>query len=115
MTAYPTTLPAPNRFSQKRIKRQSKEESEAGYVMSRALATGAKQEFELVYNGLTEAEKGTLETHFDANLGSSFSFTVPKSGGSTYTVLYFEDELPFVWGSQFQPTKYQITLVLREV
>jgi len=115
MAAYPTTLPAPNGFIQRTVKKHYKGESEANYTMSRSKATLGKKEFELSYLKLTDAEMVILDDHFDSDSGGSFSFTVPKTGGATYTVIYIDEDLEFDWASQFQDSRWKATVNLREV
>ncbi len=109
--AYPTTIPAPNAFKQRTIKKKYKGESEAGYTMTSAKASLAKKEFELEYSNLTDAEQVILQAHFDSNSGS-FSFTVPRAGGATYTVVYFEEELEFLY---VPVDRWAASVILREV
>jgi hypothetical protein len=85
MAAYPT-LP---------ISLGSKASPEAGIKIDRAsngaararLFATPKRSFRVEHAGLSLTERGSLETFYNANLATSFSFTWPLDG-VTYTVIF---------------------------
>lgn len=109
--AYPS-IQAPSSLAQRTVKPSFKGKSSAGYTITSSRATIAKKEFDLGYEALTEADRDTLQTYFENNAGSSFSWTHPESGGATYTVFFVDDEIEFKW----VPSNYWSAKVkLREV
>ncbi|MCK5541715.1 MAG: hypothetical protein KAI40_03410 [Desulfobacterales bacterium] len=109
--AYPS-IAAPTGLKIKPRKKRYKGVSEAGYTMTRAKATLKKVDFELEYSGMSSADQAALQTHFEANGSGSFSFTNPMTGGSTYTVVYSDDELGFTY---VPVDHFAITIKLTEV
>lgn len=86
-------------------------EFEAGYVQSRPRTTRARRRWTLHWPALSETEYGSLEEHFIANQGGSFSWTHPGSGTS-YTVRYAQDTIT---GSPVLPGKRAVEVKLEEV
>jgi len=96
MTTFPT-IQSPNGLQQKTIKPAQRSTSSAGYTMARAKATIAKKEFKVMYQNLTTAERNTLQTFFNSNQGLEFDWTHPEPSGSTYQVIFNQDDIEFVW------------------
>ena len=71
---------------------QIRSEFEGNYVQSRPRSTRATRRWTLVWNAMTNADYGTLETAFIADIGATFSWTEPITTTS-YTVRYSEDSL----------------------
>ena len=94
MGAYPTLSMNPEfPLDVDVYKPQVRTQFEDGVVQSRARATKARDIFRLVYRSLPEADKVLLKTHFEANVGGTFSWTNPQDS-VTYTVRYKDDKLP---------------------
>lgn len=74
--------------------------SRAGGARGRRLQPAKKMAFTIVHKSLTDAEKATLETFFDANRSVSFVFAWNDAPGTTYTVIFADPD-----GLQFQRAK----------
>lgn len=86
------TIQAPSfPLEESSVKPQIKTEFESGYVQSRARATVAKRRFKLRWKAMTEANWLSLKSAFEADQGSTFTWTHPVS--NEYTVRYANDEL----------------------
>lgn len=111
MADFPS-IGLPVGLRQKTIKPAYRGKSSAGYTMSRAMATTSKEEFEVGYDFLSSSDRDTLQTFFNTNQGIEFNWTHPETGGSTYSVVFAEDELFF---TAKPPFYWTITLKLQEV
>lgn len=85
-------IQAPSSITERKKKAQIRSDFEAGYVQSRAQWTRSRKIFELSWANMTNSDKETLETYFDNNLGSTFSWTHPYTD-TTYTVRFAEDQI----------------------
>ena len=112
MATYPTTLPEIHSIAHKNIKKQHITESAAGYVMSRGRGTVAKKAFDIGYTAMSNTQRDTLQTFFNDNIGDSFDWTHPETGGATYDVVFLEDELSFEW---IGLDNWSISFSIREV
>lgn len=65
---------------------------DSNHLQVRRTSTRSRKVFDLIYDTLTLAEFNILEAHFDANVGTTFSFTHPVEL-VTYTVTYASGEL----------------------
>lgn len=74
-------------------KAQVRSDFEAGYTLSRARETRERRIFILSWGAVSGTDYDSLEAHFIANVGGSFSWTDPRDSTS-YTVQYTEDQLP---------------------
>jgi len=81
-------------LQEKTLKRQYKDEFEAGYVVSRAAATRARKQFRLDWDVIPEADYQTLDAFFIANQGGTFSWTHPETS-TVYTVRFVDDYIDF--------------------
>lgn len=78
-------------------KAQIRSDFEAGYVQSRAKWSKSRRKFRLSWQEgrcLKNDEKQILETHFDDNLGGSFSWSHSQISGE-FTVIYSNDTVDF--------------------
>jgi len=71
---------------------QIRTEFEGGYVQSRPRCTRATRRWSLVWANMTEADYQSLESAFIADMGTTFSWTEPRTS-TAYTVRYCEDSL----------------------
>jgi len=94
MAAFPTiSNPAPGKFSQQVHKAQTRIPFESGVVQSAVKHTSPRYIFSLGWNALPIDDWNSVETHFDKNQGSTFSYTHPTTS-VVYTVRYQGDSLP---------------------
>jgi len=102
----------PSGLKEYKGKGQLKSEFDAGYVQSRPKFTRSRKHFELSWNVMTDADKETLETFFDNNLGDTFTWDHPlaDSSDSSYTVRFVEDELQAGYILGTNHWKVQLTL-----
>jgi len=114
MADYPITSRNPNTFSEKNIKGQYKAETDSNYMITAARGTTSKKEFELGYTSLSDSEKSTLESFFDANLGGSFNYTHPISG-AVYSVFFVADDDSLDFDYDVHIRKWITNFKLREV
>ena len=85
--------------------------SNVGYIMTRPKWTRTTRKFNLKWKNMTTADKATLQTFFDDNVGSSFDWTYSLTS-TTYTVIFGSDSLVF---SSVAPGFWSISLKLEEV
>jgi hypothetical protein len=64
--------------------------SRSGAFRARRLQTGKKRAINLTFRLLTNAERTTIETHYDAHRALTFNFTWPDGSGGPYVVAYAE-------------------------
>ena len=93
MATWPN-IQNPSGLAEKPTKGQIRSDFEAGYVYSRAKWTRARKRFDLTWDSMTNSDKNTLETFFNNNLGSTFTWEHPVSG-TTYTVRFSDDSIDF--------------------
>jgi len=115
MAAFPTVR-VPSTFEETKVKKQILSESDGGYIVSRALGTVSKMQFKWGWPALTHAEKKLIDEFFDANLGTTFTYTHPdpdleSSEQSAYTLRFLEDSLKWKWSNGF----WSLTLLVGEV
>jgi len=107
--AWPS-IEDPSSLKEAPQKRQIKSDFAGGYVQSRPKWTRTRKLFTLGWEAMSDADKETLETFFDNNLGGTFSWTHPISE-TTYTVRFVNDNLEF----SYRPHNYwQISVDLEE-
>lgn len=76
MATFPTTLPNPNvGFDGELYFPQIKSEFEGNYTQSRPRSARGIRRFPLIWNILSAADFGDLQTFFLANQGSMFTYT----------------------------------------
>ena len=109
MANWPS-IAAPNSLTESIIKKAHRSDSELGYIQSRAVWTGSKKSFELGWNGMSTVDKAFLETFFDSNQGSSFTWTHPITSTS-YTCLFTGDNLSFEFVA---PGYWALTITIEE-
>ena len=87
--AFPSTLPTPSwqYFSQQPIKAQVTTPFESGKAQSWAKHTSMRWRFIIGWQALTQAQYATLYNFYEANIGSSFSWTHPITS-TVYTVRF---------------------------
>lgn len=83
-------IATPDDVRQRITKKQVRSPFEAGYVQSMALHTRSRRKFSLSWEFMSSSDLSTLETYFENNIGSTFSWTHPISG-TTYTVGFTEN------------------------
>lgn len=93
MADWPS-IDKPNGISEKIEKIIYRNASEAGYVSTRAKWTSSKKHFALSWDGMYSADKATLETFFNTNQGTTFTWTHPELDTS-HTCLFSDDSLEF--------------------
>ena len=77
MAAWPSIQDPSYPFNESIQKRQVRSNFESGHVLSRPAATVSKRKFELQWKAMPEADYQTLEAFFEANIGLTFTFTIP--------------------------------------
>lgn len=93
MASWPS-ISTPAKVNEAIVKVAHRSSSEAGYVHTRAKWTSNKRTFSLAWNVMTSANKATLETFFDTNQGTTFSWTHPDTDAS-HTCLFSDDSIQF--------------------
>ena len=91
MADFPN-IQLPSGMTEHTIKGQIKSDFAAGYVQSRAKWTRSRKQFSLSWGVMSDADKQTLQTFFDENIGGTFNWTHPLTN-TTYTVRFSDDEL----------------------
>lgn len=93
MANYPAALPQERDGSEEQVRDPLLLSiSRAGGAKGRRLQPAKKMAFTIVHKGLTVAEKGTLQTFFDANRAVSFVFAWNDAPGTTFTVIFADPE-----------------------
>lgn len=64
----------------------------SGSVKARRVASGKKRMWRLAYRFLSSSEKATLESFYDTNRATTFTFTW---NGTPYTVIFGEGPIAF--------------------
>lgn len=116
MASFPTDLPTTLiSFKSKNLKPSNKQTSSAGYTMAFPKGTILKKVFNFKLSYLSNTDKETLETFFDANQGLTFQIDFTCTGDTTeYDVVFDIDELEFVYERRF-PAYYTIDIKVKEV
>lgn len=91
--AFPTAQPAPQFFTQTIHRVQEISPYESGAAQSRPVATKSRMKFTTGWDALIETDLQALYTHFDAYVGTSWSWIHPTTG-TGYNVRYTENQLP---------------------
>lgn len=78
------------------IKGQIKAPFEGGYVQSVAKFSRTRKQFQLTWGDIPSADKSTLETFFNNNLGGTFNWTNILNS-TTYVVRFVDDSLAFAY------------------
>lgn len=89
-----------------------KDYARSGAFRGRRLQTAKKRRINLVFKLLTNADRGTLETHYDANRDLTFVFVWPDSGLG-YTVAYANDNA--ISFQRSAPNRWDATVILEEI
>ena len=89
--AWPTSPPS-YPFEEEVHLAQIKSRFEDGKVQSRVKWTSARDRFSLRWIQMEESEYQDFKLHFEANQGSTFSWTHPITS-TVYTVRYMSDSL----------------------
>ena len=108
--AWPS-IAKPTTMTESSIKGQIKSAFSSGYVQSRAKFTRERKQFQLIWHAMTDADKATLLTYFDNNLGGTFTWTEPLTSTS-YTVRFSDEQL--VFNRDVSAVAWQISLTLEE-
>lgn len=86
-------------------------EKEANYVQIRKRTTRSRGRWNLSWKAMLEADYQSLLTFFEANQGTSFTWTHPKSAVS-YTCVFSEDSLT---SRIISPTRRSVNVVIEEL
>lgn len=113
MAAYPSSLPQAASSREEWVDPLQVSYSRAGGVKARRLQSAKKRIFIVDHRYLTDAQKGTLETFYDANRTVSLTFAWNDTPGTTYAVL-FADE-PGLSFSREPGNYWNVTVKLAEV
>lgn len=89
-----------------------KDYSRSGAFRGRRLQPGKKKPITLAFKLLTNAERTTIETHYDAHRALTFNFTWPDGSGGPYVVAY-ADQGGITWVKS-SPGRWDATIVLEE-
>ena len=110
--AFPVTIRTPSSISRRKHKAQNKGNFEAGYVQSVVRNTRGRYRFILNWKNMPIDELVILETYFENNQGSTFSWTHPITE-TTYTVRFSTDEInaDYIEGSV---TDWAVSIELEE-
>jgi len=109
MATWPAIM-TPSTITERLQKNQIKTDFSAGYVLSRPKWTRSRKTFELSWPTMIDADKQTLQTFFNDNLGDTFTWTHPLTA-AVYTVRFGDDELSF----EYVPVDlWQIRVALEE-
>lgn len=92
MANYPSSLRQSNGSREIWYDPIELDDARSGAAKGRRLQSAKKRRFIVRHESLTEAEKQTLETFYDANRATTFLFAWNKAPGTTYTVIFADKE-----------------------
>jgi len=120
MAAFPiSTTDHLLNFKSRSVKTANRQTSSAGYPMSFANATVAKEAFKFTLFNLSNTDRETLQTFFDTNQGTSFTIDFTCTGDTTtYTTIFDQDEIEFNYVKAVDggaTGKYTLDLSIKEV
>ena len=109
-----TTLPHPSEYKEARLFRGAMVEMADGSAAFDVVNTNAKKLYTLTWKAVTDTNKGTIETAFDAMKTASVAFTPPSGAGAT-TVTRTDKDLAFDVIRAAPGLRWNVTMELREV